>query len=193
MRGRASLVACAALAWLMTGAPACAQPVALSICHEYGCKVQNRISFDDAVFNAVAEMLRTADDAASERYAVSAVVARMYVEAGKQTPIWRDHGGDLNDDTTVEGSMDCIDHASNTTTFLKLLEARGLLRFHRVGEPVRRGVFAEHWAAVLVESGAGETFTVDSWFYAFGTPAVVMPLAAWKAGRRPPGIIAGFR
>jgi hypothetical protein len=167
--------------------------VPLGICHDYGCRVQNRISFDDTVFDDLARTLRAADDAASERHAVAAVVARMYVEAGKQTPIWRDHGGDLNDDTTVEGSMDCIDHASNTTTFLGLLQARGLLRFHRLAAPARRGVFAQHWAAVLVERETGEAFTVDSWFYEFGTPAVVMPLADWKAGRRPPGIIAGFR
>src|SRR5258708_6962241 len=71
---------------------------ALTICHDYGCKVQEKISFDDAVFEKIGEMLRTADDAMSERYAISAAVARMYVEAGKQTPIWRDRGGDLNDE-----------------------------------------------------------------------------------------------
>lgn len=177
---------------LLAAGVAHADPAALTVCHGYGCKTQERIAFDDAAFATLAEMLRTADDAQSERYAISAVVARMYVEAGKQTPIWRDRGGDLNDDTAQEGAMDCIDHATNTTTFLKLLEARGMLRFHSVGAPVRRGFVAEHWAATLVEHN-GKSYTVDSWFYDFGTPAIVMSLEDWRAGHRPPGIMAGFR
>ena len=169
-----------------------ADPVPLTICYDYGCKVQANISFDDAVFDAVGETLRTAEDAVSERYAISAAVARMYVEAGKQTPIWRDRGGDFNDDAQ-EGSMDCIDHAANTTTFLKLMEARGLLRFHTASVPVRRGFFAEHWAGQIIETATRTTYTVDSWFYDFGMPAIVMALDDWRSGRRPPGIMAGFR
>jgi len=181
-----------ALALLLLAGPAAhAAPAQLTICYDYGCKAQDQIAFGDAVFETVGEMLRTADDAASERHAIAAVVARMYVEAGKQTPIWRDHGGDSNDEGI--GSMDCIDHAANTTAFLKLLEARGMLRFHDVGEPVKRGFFAEHWAAQLRERGASGVHTVDTWFYEFGMPAVVMPLADWLRGTRPPGIAMGFR
>ena len=164
---------------------------ALTICHEYGCKVQEKIAFDDTIFEKVGEILRTADDAMSERYAIAAAVARMYVEAGKQTPIWRDRGGDLNDEG--EGAMDCIDHAANTTTFLRLMEARGLLRFHSVATPVQRGIIAQHWAAQIVEPKSQAVYAVDSWYYDFGMPAIVMTLADWRTGRRPPGIMAGFR
>jgi len=180
---------CAAL--LLVAAKAHAAPAVLGICYDYGCKARDEISFDDALFDTLGEMLRTADDAVSERYAISAVVARMYVEAGRQTPIWRDHGGDANDEGI--GSMDCIDHATNTTTFLKLLQARGLLRFHDVGAPVKRGFFAEHWAAQISQRDSGAAYMVDSWFYDFGMPAIVMALPDWRAGQRPPGIMAGFR
>lgn len=178
-------------ALLPAAGPLHAEPMALTICYDYGCKVQEEIRFTDAVFDKATEVLATADDALSERHAIAAVVAHMYVEAGKLTPIWRDHGGDSNDEGI--GSMDCIDHAANTTTFLKLLEARGLLRFHDVGEPVRRGIFAEHWAAQLRERGANGVYTVDSWYYEFGMPAIVMSLADWRRGIRPPGISMGFR
>jgi len=176
---------------LLTAAPLRADPLALNICYNYGCQAQQEISFDDGLFNTLTDVLATATDAKSERHAISAVVAHMYVAAGKQTPIWRDRGGDSNDDG--DGSMDCIDHATNTTTFLKLLELRGLLRYHDVGEPVRRGIFFEHWAAQLRERGASGVHTVDSWFYEFGMPAVVMSLKDWQGGLRPPGITAGFR
>jgi len=179
-------------AWLLLVAGAAhAEPMTVSICYDYGCKVQEEIKLGDEVFDKATEILGTATDAQSERYAISAVVAHLYVEAGKHTPIWRDRGGDTNDEGV--GSMDCIDHAANTTAFLKLLEARGMLRFHDVGEPVKRGIFAEHWAAQLRERGDSGVYTVDTWFYEFGMPAVVMSLADWLRGTRPPGIAMGFR
>jgi hypothetical protein len=179
------------MASALAAGTACAETSSMVVCYDYGCRAQQEVAFDDAVFDAIDETLQTATDARSERFAISAAVARLYVEAGKQTPIWRDRGGDSADDG--EGSMDCIDHAFNTTAFMKLLEARGLLRFHAVNAPIRRGFFAEHWAGMITELSSGANFTVDSWFYEFGMPAVVMPLPDWKDGRRPPGIMAGFR
>jgi hypothetical protein len=173
-------------------APAwCAEPEALRVCYDYGCKAQGEVVFGAAFLEAVDQTLRAADDAAAERYAVAAVVARLYVEAGKQTPIWHDHGGDAADEGV--GSMDCIDHATNTTAFMRLLQERGLLRFHQVGTAVKRGFFAEHWSAQLIEQASGTAYAIDSWFYDFGMPAAVMPVADWRAGQRPPGIRAGFR
>jgi len=191
MRRALVLVGVCALLALLPGTAARAESASMIVCHDYGCKAQEEVTFDDALFDAVEEMLQTAVDARSERFAISAAVARMYVEAGKQTPIWRDHGGDAADDGM--GSMDCIDHAFNTTAFLKLLEARGLLRFHSVGLMVKRGFFAEHWAGLITEHASGARYTVDTWFYEFGMPAVVMSLPDWQGGLRPPGIMAGFR
>ena len=35
--------------------------------------------------------------------------------------------------------MDCIDHSTNTTAYLRLIERHGWLKFHGVGERVVRG------------------------------------------------------
>jgi hypothetical protein len=191
MRRALLLIGACLLLALFAGTAARAESASMIVCHDYGCKAQEEVTFDDALFDSVEEMLQTAVDARSERFAISAAVARMYVEAGKQTPIWRDRGGDAADEGI--GSMDCIDHAFNTTGFLKLLEARGLLRFHSVGAPIRRGIFAEHWAGLVTERASGANYTVDSWYYDFGMPAVGMALPDWQGGLRPPGIMAGFR
>jgi hypothetical protein len=99
--------------------------------------------------------------------------------------------------------MDCIDHSTSTTRLLKLMEARGWLRFHRVLDPVRRSrfLFDQHFSAAVEEVGpaaaaAGEMlrvgdgrpaarFAVDSWFFDNGTPAAVMPLEDWLSGDSP--------
>ena len=85
--------------------------------------------------------------------------------------------------------MDCIDHSTNTTTYLRLIERRGWLRFHGVGERVLRGgPFDEHWAARVVERGSNDEWVVDTWFLAPGLPAAVFPLKAWRDGARPPRV-----
>jgi hypothetical protein len=86
--------------------------------------------------------------------------------------------------------MDCIDHSLSTTRLLKLLEARGSLRWHRVLEPEVRNwalVFPAHWSAAIEEKTGGEAqrFVVDSWFVDNGQPAVILPLAEWKEGAGP--------
>jgi hypothetical protein len=98
--------------------------------------------------------------------------------------------------------MDCIDHSTTTTRLLRLIEAKGMLRFHHVLDPSlrRRFLVFEHYSALIEERkpGAsdcgcdGETledpaaqFVVDSWFFDNGRPAVVMPLARWQAGESP--------
>jgi hypothetical protein len=102
--------------------------------------------------------------------------------------------------------MDCIDHSTSTTRLLRMIEARGWLRFHRVLDPVRRSRFLldQHFSAAVEETGsaaadpaaAGEMlkvgeglpaarFAVDSWFFDNGTPAVVMPLEDWLSGDSP--------
>ncbi len=99
-------------------------------------------------------------------------------------------GGNYADDGP--GKMDCIDHSTSTTRLLKMLEARGNLRWHRVLEVNVRHwgfVFATHYSAVIEEIGEGEgerpRFAVDSWFVDNGQAAVVLPLVEWKKGAGP--------
>jgi hypothetical protein len=38
---------------------------------------------------------------------------------------------------------DCVDEATNTTSFLLILQSHGLLKYHTVGIPFSKGDFAE--------------------------------------------------
>lgn len=161
--------------------------VAVRICFNYGCTQEAQARFDQAVMGAVARLLDGARDAADERARLAHAVARLYVEAGRQTPIWRDRGENMYDNTELPGAMDCLDHSANTTAFLRMLSQQGLLRYHRVGEPVWRMLWflSEHWSARVIETASGGHYTVDTWLFDPGTPAVVLPLQAWRAGDDP--------
>ena len=132
------------------------------------------------------EQLAAAANAQAERAAIAQVIGRMYAIAGEQTPVWRDKGGNYADGGE-NGKMDCIDHSTNTTAFLRLLQAHGWLRFHAVLEPVlrRRFLFAEHRAALIRERETQKDYVVDSWYVDNGRPAVVLPVEDWLAGATP--------
>jgi len=179
----ASLAAvCLALA-----AAGAARSEEVTICFNYGCSSEAKVSYSPLELGQVQSELADADSPLAEREGVARAIGWLYFYAGLQSPIWRDRGGNL-DDGGLPGQMDCIDHSTNTTAYLQLLERRGWLRYHSVGERVDRGtLLTVHWGARLVERGSAAEWVVDSWFLDPGHPATIYPLKEWLAGARPPG------
>ena len=158
------------------------------VCYGYGCIAQVQITFSEAQLREIGHQLSVAVDAENERKLLAAAIGELYGWAGQQSDIKNDRGGNYADGHSP-GKMDCIDHSQSTTRLLKLLEARGYLRWHRVLAPdVRSRIFLTvHWTAVIEEKTGGEAarFVVDSWFVDNGQPAVILPLAEWKVGAGP--------
>jgi hypothetical protein len=160
----------------------------VSVCFNYGCRGQTEVRYSDGQLDQARHELDGAASAVEERARLAQVVGRLYRWAGDQSPIGADRAG--NDDDGVYGRMDCIDHSTNTTRLLKMLEARGGLKHHRVLEPARRTRWwvTQHFSAVVEQSDgaeAGARFVIDSWFVAPGEPAVVLPLEKWLDGEGP--------
>ena len=60
--------------------------------------------------------------------------------------------------------QDCVDEATNTTSYLLVLARHGLIRHHAVERPFAKDDFGKwtHWAALIREKESGELFAVDS-------------------------------
>ena len=153
----------------------------------------------------LAKTLRSTRSAVEERKALSDVIGQLYYWAGQQTPVYADKGGNLADEA-VNGAMDCIDHSTTTTRFLKMLERRRLLKYHEVEDVARRSRFFlfDHFSAMIEErphpwlakaddddilNFSDQTkphrYVVDSWFVNNGKPAVILPLEIWMDGAGP--------
>jgi hypothetical protein len=172
------------LALALAAGPAAAEEVA--ICFNYGCNARMVVHYSPLQLGQVEGQFVDVHSAAAEREAIARAVAWLYFYAGMQSPIWRDRGGNFADDAAQPGRMDCIDHSTNTTAYLRLIERRGWLRFHAVGERVMRGrLLSEHWAARVVEGGSRAEWVVDTWFLDPGQPAAVFPLKGWLDGAYP--------
>ncbi len=166
---------------------------AVSICFNYGCATEQTAVFSEIRLTWTEEILAAADTAERERQLLSLVMGRLYAWAGQQTPIHVDRGGNFNDEG-VPGAMDCIDHSTTTTRFLRLLERRGALHFHRVLEPSKRGWILQHFSAQIEEIGPkqmhAETehirrFAVDSWYVDNGRSSPIIPMDLWQGGSDP--------
>ena len=131
--------------------PAWAQVVQVPLCYNYGCSAHGEVVFASLSLERVHARLLAAPDPPTERTALAAVIGELYGLAAAQTPVGTDRAGNFLDHG-VDGRMDCIDHSTNTTLFLAMIEARGMLRFHRVLEPARRMRFiVQHFSAVIEE------------------------------------------
>jgi hypothetical protein len=158
----------------------------LTICYNYGCATQASIDLSGPMLLKIGHNFQDVASDEEERYTIAYVIGLLEFFAGQQTPTRNDRGGNINDDG-VDGRMDCIDHAHNTTTYLRLLAEHGWLKFHRVLEPAKRAplLVDDHWAARIEDTSNGDQYAVDSWFYDNGHPAVILPLEDWLHGSIP--------
>ena len=118
----------------------------VSVCYNYGCATQAIVNFSARQLQQVDQLLASAEDAGHERQLLAQAIGQLYAWAGEQTPIHADRAGNYAD-AGVSGEMDCIDHSTTTTRFLRMLEQRGALHFHRVSEVTRRGWIFQHFTA----------------------------------------------
>ena len=152
-------------------------------CHAYGCRMRTKFTFTDddiAGIGALMKKTRAADTAHEERRAVAYAIGWMETRVGAVIGTKDDRAGM---DFAASGDptqQDCVDEATNTTSYLTVLQNKGLLKHHTVATPFARENYLRgvagwtHWTAVLVEKPTGQRWAVDSWIYANGeNPAIV--------------------
>ncbi|GBG15511.1 uncharacterized protein NMK_3119 [Novimethylophilus kurashikiensis] len=127
------------------------------------------------------------ETAEQEREVLRDAIGLMERIVGPKTGTDDDRGGTFGN-SEYPGQLDCNDEATNSTTYMRLMAADGLLRFHRIADTKTRGgflFFGRHSAAVISEIATGKFYAVDSWFYDNGYPAEILPLEQWRSGWRP--------
>lgn len=164
-------------------------PKHIPVCSGYGCRIIDSVSLNDVEWCAVRALFHPrASSAIDERQQIARAIALIERFIGPKTDTTRDKGGTFPG-LFEDGQMDCIDESTNTTFYLRLLVADGLIRWHDVGPDATRGYFLFGWphtTATIRETGSGENYVVDSWFFDNGVEPVIIPIKQWRDGWNPP-------
>lgn len=161
----------------------------VTVCYNWSCAEARPLHFTagdlETVVTRMGHCQGESLDARLQRLRIG--IWQMEVLAQRYLPVL---GNDLalNDrDADREGRTDCIDNATNTTTFLSLLHDLDALPEWHVGTPVTRDRFTKdvHWTATVIDRETGERWAVDSWFRPHGHLPFVSPLSDWVRARKP--------
>jgi hypothetical protein len=157
------------------------------VCSSYGCRTQTPFRFKDGDIAHLKSMLTDARTATpnAERKAVATTLAWMEQRVGDEVGTSADRPADDLEGNGDPTQMDCVDVATNMTSYLLVLERHKLLRHHTVGsvyvkEDLRLGFSGwPHYAAILKENDAAQRFAVDGWLMASGKPPEIVETEKW--------------
>lgn len=158
-------------------------------CSQYGCKRLTPLSISPQDWQGIeAAFGPPALNAEEERNKIKETVGYFERLIGPRTGTETDVAGTFR--KLGDGQLDCVDESTNTTSYLLLLQERGLLNFHTVSSPDTRFpiIHAGRWphqTAVMIDRETRTPYAVDSWFYDNGKPAEIVTLESWKEGWKP--------
>lgn len=154
----------------------------VTVCHAHGCQKQETFTFSNADIRDLATMMdyvRKGDTPAGERRAIAYAIAWMERRVGPATGTDRDQAslGFMN----ASGQLDCVDEATNATSYLLVLQSNGLMRHHFVIRPFSKASFFKwpHFAAMMQERRTGKVYAVDSGVGPNGANPSILLASKW--------------
>lgn len=162
-------------------------PTHFSVCHSMSCYKISEVSLDKQDWQEVLALFSKTDSAEEERHSIQQAIARLEILVGKQ--IGSQHDLARNQIASNRyGQMDCVDEATNTSVYLRMLENADVLRWHTTAFRTSRGIFqgqAPHNTATIIDTQTQTRYAVDSWFYANGKAPIIIQLDKWMSGWEP--------
>lgn len=160
----------------------------VEVCHAYGCQRRTRFHFTDRDIAELGKLMaktRKADTPFEERRAIAYAIGWMETRVGEVVGTKADRAGMDFNASGDPTQQDCVDEATNTTSYLVLLEANGLIRHHLIARPFAKDDYTRgvagwtHWTAVIEEKASKQRFAVDSWIYENGENPAIVETSKW--------------
>jgi hypothetical protein len=160
----------------------------VSVCSAYDCRKQTACNFtapDIAKIGSLMAEAKRGRGAAEERRRIARTLAWMERRVGDVVGTPADRPGDDLMGAGDPTQMDCVDVATNLTSYLVILERNKLLKYHAVGsiyvkEDMRQGISGwTHYAAIIVEHKSAHRYAVDGWKLASGQEPEIVEAEKW--------------
>ncbi|WP_245652745.1 hypothetical protein [Methylophilus rhizosphaerae] len=161
---------------------------AFEICQGGGCAHSDMLQLSQPEWENVLRIFTSQSETAEqERARIAAAIGMLEDIVGTKTGTAADRAGTFGN-SEYQHQQDCNDEAINSTTYMRLMQQAGLIRFHTILDTRTRKFFFSGWphtTAVIRENDSNAEYAVDSWFYDNGHPATIVPMAQWKDGYIP--------
>lgn len=161
----------------------------VSVCHAHGCQKQELFTFtrdDISDLSVLMDYARKSETAQEERRAIAYAIAWMERRVGPSTGTANDRPslGFMN----ASGQLDCVDEATNATSYLLVLQNNGLLRHHSVIRPFSKASFFKwpHFAAMIKARTSKQIYAVDSGVGPNGSNPSITLASSWYINDSPP-------
>ncbi len=157
-------------------------------CRAYGCRFVDHLTLNKKEWAAIDKFFkRKSKTPAQERDKIAKAITQFEIIVGDITGTHSDVEGTFKQ--TGFYQHDCVDESTNTSIYLRVLEARGHIKHHTIEPPAVRlpgdtGRWP-HQAALITEIETGDSYVVDSWFHKNGEAPEILPLKEWKQGWKP--------
>ena len=158
------------------------------VCSAYTCRTQTEFKFtaeDIARLRALMAEPKHHAGPAQERLRIGRTLAWMEKRVGDVVGTSADRPGDDFYGPGDSTQMDCVDVATNLTSYLLVLDVNGLIKHHAVAplyvkEDLRKGLSGwTHYAAVLVENQSKQKYAVDGWQLPSGKEPEIVEVERW--------------
>lgn len=137
-----------------------------TVCSGYGCKTQQKFVFTDAFVSAMRKLYADlgVSDGFSERQFLKKAIAAMERESMITLGLQHDRPSIDLFGNLDPGQLDCVDEATNSTSFMLILNDAGLIKYHRILAPIWKGGFTRwtHYAALVEERKSKVQYAIDS-------------------------------
>ncbi|MAX52401.1 MAG: hypothetical protein CMH22_10515 [Methylophaga sp.] len=151
------------------------------------CYRISEVSLSEQDWSGILNLFNKTTNAHEERQAIQQAIANLETLIGKQIGSEKDLARNQIANNRF-GQLDCVDEATNTSVYLRMLEKAGVLKWHTSASRTSRGIFqgqAPHNTATIIDTQTHTRYAVDSWFYGNGEMPVIIYLDDWKAGWEP--------
>ena len=111
----------------------------VTVCSAYGCKHQSSFTFSRRDIGSIAAVMQSVmrqSSPAEERRGIAYALAWIEKRVGPETGTAGDRAALDYAGSGDPGQQDCVDEATNATSYMVLMERHGLLRYHRVLAPM---------------------------------------------------------
>ena len=159
------------------------------VCSAYTCRTQTEFKFtpdDITTLRSLMAEHKRSDGSAEERMRIGRTLAWMEKRVGDVVGTSADRPGDDFFGPGDPTQMDCVDVATNLTSYLLILEAHGLIKHHAAGplyvkeDIIRKGLSGwTHFAAILVEGQTKQKYAVDGWLLPSGKEPEIVEVEKW--------------